>query len=364
MRKICFALVAAAVSAVPAISQESQKLTANKLNEYGIIYSLPVTHLNVEVEAVRTVKKAGPYYKYAKKYLGVSDGVVTEDSQTWDIKDVSVSAKGVPDKDNEYLMKFKSGSAPYLLLDGNGLPLSINIEADEEVVKRKRNKYDDKDVLEGTDYASVFSEDMVASESTMKRAEAAAQKIFELRESRNDLVSGNAEQMPPDGQSLKLMLDELNRQESVLTAMFMGSTQTETKVFRFDYLPVGDVSKEVLFRVSDFNGIVDKNDLSGTPVYLSLAITEKGDLPVDEKGEAKKLPKGAVMYRIPGKAEVTLSYKGKNIARESVEVAQFGVEYGLDPKLFTDKKSPAYVIFNPESGSIRELGTVEYVEEQ
>lgn len=353
---------AAALSAMPAaIAQETQKLTANKLNEYGLIYSLPVTHLNIEVEAIKTIKKAGPYYKYAKKYLGASN-VVTEDSQTWEIKDVSISSKGVPDTENRYLMQFKSGSAPFLLLDEEGLPLAINTEVEENVVKRKRNKFADKDILEGEGYANVFTEDMVASESTMKRAEAAAQKIFELRESRNDLVSGNADQMPPDGESLKLMLDELNRQESVLTAMFIGTTQTETKVIRFDYLPESDTNKEVIFRVSDYNGLVDKNDLSGEPVYLSLTITEKGELPVNEKGEAKKLPKGAVMYCIPGKADVELTYKNNIIAKESVEVAQFGVEYGLEPKMFTDKKAPAYVIFNPESGSIRELGTLEISE--
>ena len=68
------------------------------------------------------------------------------------------------------------------------------------------------------------------------------------------------------------------------------------------------------------------------------------------------------MYCIPGKADVELTYKNNIIAKESVEVAQFGVEYGLEPKMFTDKKAPAYVIFNPESGSIRELGTLEISE--
>lgn len=351
-------ILASLLAVMPMGAQESQKLTANKHNEYGLIYSLPVTHLNIEVEAVKTIKKAGPYYKYAKKYLGVSD-VVSSDSQTWAIKDVSITPVGVPDKQNEYLMQFKSGSAPFLVLDAAGLPIAINAEVDEAVVKRKRNQMPDKDILEGADYANVFSEDMVASESTMKKAEAAAAKIFELRESRNDLVSGNADKMPPDGASLKLMLDELNRQEAVLTAMFIGSTQTETKVFRFDYEPVDEVKNETLFRVSNFNGIVDKNDLSGEPVYLNLSISERGELPVNEKGEEKKLPKGAVMYCIPGKADVSLVYNGKTIAKESVQVAQFGVEFGLDPKMFTDKKAPAYVIFNPESGSIKEIGTVE-----
>lgn len=351
-------LSAAALLALSAAAQETQKLTANKHNEYGLIYSLPVTHLNIEVEAVKTVKKAGPYYRYAEKYLGVKNPI-TENAQQWDIVEVSLSTFGVPDKSDEYLMKFKSGAPVFLVLDANGLPLSINTEPEEAVVNRKRNKMADKSVLEGTDYASAFTEDMIASESMMKRAETTAAKIFELRESRNDLVSGNADQMPPDGASLKLMLDELNRQEQLLTAMFLGTTQTETKVFRFDYLPKKDVDREVAFRVSDINGIVDKSDLSGDPVYLSLKVTERGELPVDEKGEVKKLPKGAVMYVVPGKADVALSYHGKQIVKETIEVAQFGVEFGLDPKPFTDKKAPAYVVFNPESGSIKEIGTLE-----
>ena len=117
MRKLRNAILfASALIALQATAQETQKLTANKHNEYGIIYSLPVTHLNIEVEAVKTVKKAGPYYKYAKKYLGVSK-VISHDSQTWEIKSIKITPYGVPNKDNEYLMKFKSGSVPYLLLE-------------------------------------------------------------------------------------------------------------------------------------------------------------------------------------------------------------------------------------------------------
>ena len=199
----------------------------------------------------------------------------------------------------------------------------------------------------------------MASESLMKRAETAAAKIFELRESRNDLVSGNADQMPPDGASLKLMLDELNRQEQTLTAMFVGTTQLETRVVRFDYEPKKDVDGEVVFRVSDVNGIVDSNDLSGEPVYITVKTTQKGELPVDDKGKEKELPKGVVMYNIPGLATVTLTYDGNVLAREQMEVAQFGVQFGLDPKIFVDKKQPAYVVFHPESGSVKEIGVLE-----
>ena len=45
-------------------AQETKRLTAEKHNEYGLIYSLPQTHLDIEVVATKTTRKAGPYYQY------------------------------------------------------------------------------------------------------------------------------------------------------------------------------------------------------------------------------------------------------------------------------------------------------------
>ena len=356
MNKSVITLALSALVAMAGQAQQTQKLTASKLNDYGLIYTLPTTHLSIDVAAVKTGKKAGPFYKYAKKYLGV-DNVIIADSQTWGIESITVTPFGVADKENEFLMTFKAGAAPYVIVDREGMPLAINKEV--TVAEPKKREDASRTTADSqADAVNVFSEDMVAGESTMKRAEAAASKIFELRETRNDLVSGNADKMPPDGASLQLMLDELNRQEQALTALFLGTVQTETKVFRFDYLPEKEVQHEVVFRVSNAFGIVDKDDLSGAPVYLSLKVIARGELPVDEKGKTKELPKGALMYCIPGRAEVSLSADGSLIAKEALEVSQFGVEYGLDPKIFSDKKQPAFVIFNPECGSIRKIGTL------
>jgi hypothetical protein len=41
----------------------------------------------------------------------------------------------------------------------------------------------------------------------------------------------------------------------------------------------------------------------------------------------------------------------------SIDAAQYGVVFGLDPKLFNDKKAPAYLLLNPVTGAIKELGT-------
>lgn len=336
-------------------AQETTKLTAAKHNEYGLIYSLPITHFDVEIDATKTIKTAGPFYQYAKKYLGVDNAIISN-SQEWDITGVYVTPYGVPDKEDEYLMQFKSGSSPFVILNSKGLPLSINIETSETPVTIKEAKEATTSVLDNDAYAYVLPGELLASESTAKRAEMAATMIYKIRESRTNLITGEADQLPPDGASMKITMDQLNAQEAALTALFCGTTKTENVIKHFDYVPAQEVKNEILLRVSDFFGLVDKSDLSGEPVYLTLKIKEQGELPVNEKGEEKKLPKGAVMYKIPGSAQFTLTYKGSVIYDQVLQVAQYGVDFGLDPGMFSDKKNPSYVIFYPETGAVKEIG--------
>ena len=54
----------------------------------------------------------------------------------------------------------------------------------------------------------------------------------------------------------------------------------------FTYVPA-DNGREVVFRMSDFDGFVAANDYSGEPVYIDIEITNEGTLPVDAKGEEK-----------------------------------------------------------------------------
>lgn len=337
-------------------AQNTQKLSAAKHNDYGLVYSLPETHLRIEVEAEQTIKKAGPYYNYAKKYLG-TENVVTEDAEMWTLKSVKISSYGVPKKGNEYLMQFKAGSTPYLIIGENGMPLAINTDDVEiPVFEQKEGKPLTESLLDDNTYATALSGELIASGSLARRAENAANTIYKIRESRTNYALGEADQMPPDGESLKLILKELDKQEKSLMAMFLGTTQTGTAIKVFDYIPANDTINEVVLRISDFNGITDKDDLSGEPVYLTLKITEKGEIPLDEKGLEKKLPKGAVMYKIPGKASVSLSYEGKEIYKELFDIAQFGIDYGLNPAIFTDKKAPSYLKFHPSTGGIMEIG--------
>ena len=110
-----------------AFAQETTKLTAGKHNEYGLIYSLPKTIFDIEVTATQTIEKAGPYFQYAEKYLGVPVKI-TENKSFWKLDKVKINSYGEADKEQQYLVQFKSGSAPYMFLNKEGLLLSVNTD--------------------------------------------------------------------------------------------------------------------------------------------------------------------------------------------------------------------------------------------
>lgn len=65
-----------------------------------------------------------------------------------------------------------------------------------------------------------------------------------------------------------------------------------------------------------------------------------------------------MIYRIPGKAQFTLTYNGKQVATTDFDLAQLGVDFGLDPDLFSNKKQQSYVKLSPSTGAVIELGNV------
>lgn len=358
MKKIILPLTIALAATATLAAQTTQKLTATKVNEYGLIYTLPNTVVDITIEAEKTVKQPGEFFQYAKKYLGLDP--ITQPETTYTLKGIVATPRGVADQEQRYLVQFKAGSTPFMMLNAADFPLAINTEQiPESEAPALPVAQEPKPTILQTPYAKqAVTAEMLQSPSSAKRAELAAARIYELRQNRNDIISGAADAMPSDGQAMKLALDNLAAQEAALTAMFIGTTQTSTQVRTYTVTPPEADGNSVVARLSVIDGLVDTDNLSGDPIYLDIRITERGTLPQNEKGETKRFPKGGFAYRIPGKAALTATFQGKTIMETAIEVAQYGVVFGLDPNLFTDKKAPAYGIFNPITGAITELGTV------
>lgn len=356
IRHISLALALTAALAAPA--QTSQKFTASKSSDYGIVYTLPVTDLDITIEAELTERQPGEFYNYARRHLGITDAI-TAPERTVAVKSVTIVPRGVADPDNRWLAQFKSGTTPYMLLTPDGVPLTVNSETwtSTPAPALPAAKDAEPTILETDAARQAMTQDMIRSSSTSKRAELAAQRIFELRDTRSDLLSGQSDNPPADGRAMQLVLDNLARQEAALTAMFAGtekkSTRVSTVTVRPDSLGLVD---EVIARLSAVDGIVDAENLAGAPVTVTVDILSTGQLPVNEKGEAKRFPKGGVAYTIPGRAAVTVSYDGRAVGRADVELAQLGVTFGIDPALFTDKKAPSQLRYDPATGAILLFG--------
>ncbi len=351
-----FILALIAAGFFPSSAQQTKILTAEKHNEYGLIYTLPVTALDIEVTAEREVRKAGPYYRYAKKYVG-TDKVVKEDAEIWTIKSVKVTPYGIPDPDARYLMQLKPGATTFIGVDADGMLLSINKNPSLPAKEPPATGGIEGEQFAEREYLQYVDEDFIASQSSAKQAQILAENLMEIRDSKLSLTRGTADVMPKDGKQLELMLNSLRHQEAALTAAFLGSVTKETVVRNYSFVPA-DNGKTTLFRLSDFAGFVDADDYSGEPVSVSVVITGEGELPVNAKGEEKKMPKDAVVYCVPGTAKITIAYMGHTLFRQEYEMSQFGLVFGLDPAVFTDKKEPSYAVFDPATGALKEIGSV------
>lgn len=342
----------AALCAGVASGQQTRMLTGEKSNEYGVVYSLPLTELVVDATCRVTTRVPGPYRDYARRYLG-AEAAVPEASSRVELTGVEMAVRGVAGP-QKYLMQMKPGALASLCVAQSGMLLAVNTEAEEPALPALPadggGEAPDMD-----EYLRYVDADYMSSLSSAKRAQLLAQAIMEIRDSRLSLSRGTAETMPADGRQLELMLSSLERQEEALMRAFNGYEHTFTQTRRFTFLPdsaSAQGEETVLFRLSDTEGFCDAEDWSGEPARLSLSLVQAPQMPLDLKGEPKAMPRNAVAYALPGTASVSLEWMGEQVCSNQLDFAQLGCVFGLDPKLFTDRRKPSMAVFNPATGAL------------
>ena len=319
----------------------------------GVSYFLPKTAFRVTVITEKTVTKPGDFYKYANRYLRLPN-VPTEEKVEWRIKSIKLEPFGVPDKDKAYSIKIKSKTvAPLVSLTNDGILLSINTEAAEEVLPELPDAIPAPKLDNPRNY---MTQEMLAAGSTAKMAELCAEEIYDLRDSRNSLIKGEADNTPKDGAQLQLMLNQLDKQTAALESMFKGTQQTSTEVTSFNFLPEEETDRDILFRFSQKQGIVDADDLAGAPIYVSVRRTET--LPqteVDEETAKKKakMDKG-VYYNVPARTKVTVFNTQQEFYNIELPMGQFGVVEIMANTLF-DKQATTKVTFFQTTGGAKEI---------
>jgi len=317
--------------------------------KYGVTYMLPKTQFMVKATATLHQFIPGEFSKYADLYLHLKD-VKTQPETYWTLDEGTVTSIGVPDKEKIYFVELKDKTvAPLMELTEQGTIYSINLPI---------HGNDKKDVTPAPtpktdlpDPRTFFTEEILSANSTAKMAELVAEEIYTIRESKNALLRGESDNMPKDGAQLQIMLNHLNQQEESLLSLFVGKNDVKTYTQTFSVSPEG-LLEEVAFRFSTKEGIVERDNLVGDPVYITMANQGLITPPSDEEKPKKELE--GVAYNVPGKANVTLIYRRQRLFDGELPVTQLGTVEYLANVLF-NKNSTTTVQFDAETGALRKV---------
>ena len=358
MKRLNILLLLSLFASVPLSAQTKViKMSATKSTDYGVQYFLPKTVLTIKVEYSKITQKAGSYAKYAGTSLGLDEkSVIAEDQIYYTLDKISVESKGIPDKKESYLVEFKAKTtAPFVYLTEDGLICTINAEYEMPKPAPQNVKAGDDPKLPAVNVESLFTEEYLRAGSPLTKAKVAAKRIIEWRESRNDLLTGNAENAPRDGEGIKIALASLEAQEKAMMELFTGTTTVEKFDSEFEVEPMADLNKEVLFRFSKYLGIVDAVDLSGSPVYINLIKTDEETEYIETDPKKKAKEPESIVYNVPGKASVEIFFGLNSLYKNTIQIAQFGNRQILATSLFEDKKAPVKVYFYPNTGAIKQI---------
>ncbi|MBP3228077.1 MAG: DUF4831 family protein [Bacteroidaceae bacterium] len=323
-------------------------VTQRKPGSYddGITYYLPRTRLQIVITADRTTHHAGELAPYAQQYLRISDAAQT-DYDEWQIMSIALIPYGVADSTRAYTVRFNQrSSASFLKLAPDGCLLAINGEAAD--VPQLATPSVTPVQGAPADRGGYKTQEMLAAGSTEKMAELAAEEIYDIRENRSLLSKGQADFMPADGEQMKLMLATLDRQEKGLLRLFTGYETKERHVLTLDYEP--DPSRgqrDVAFRFSRWNGLVDRDDLSGEPYFFDLQFAAP---PAPQSAQTSE----TLRYMAPGNVTLALTSRAGTHLGATIPMAQYGRVENLGGDLFNNQFR-THVTVSPINGGILKI---------
>jgi hypothetical protein len=325
---------------------------ANASPAGSFVYSLPITVLDVFVEAEEIDIIPGPYARYAQKYLGIKD-VPIKPEKVFSIKNVNLtrhleadpdfifSVNGVNDlsafpqvlnliKDSLILSPadfsgelIHSYTYPGVTSDLYFKDLSIkrNFEAEKDV--------DISMVLPDSGYQKPSARTINKEKTPEQKAEEAANFLIKLKKRRFKLVAGQYAYMP-NGEAMGAALDEMARLEQEYLSLFIGKRVSSRLARTYHYSPEAGKGSDraVLFRFSSAEGFIDFRETAGIPVLLEIEAAHKERV-LENYTLPAKLQSNTLPYRIADQARLRL-LTGEQIRAEAIlPVFQFGVPVSL-----------------------------------
>lgn len=344
-----FAFIICHLSAV--LAQTATSVYLPGVTPEGAIYLLPKTGIKVTILVEKTTYTPGELCKYADRYLRIKDASPTP-SVSYRVTDIRQEAFAVADTSKHYAIEFNAKTAATnVRLSDDGILLAINTEPNRLPVTKPFAATPRPASVKPRQY---MNEEMLAAGSTAKMAELIAQDIYEIRESRNLLIRGQADNMPKDGEQLRLMLNQLDKQDQAMTSLFIGTTIKDTTEHTITIVPDKASDRQVLFRFSQKLGLLDHDNLAGVPYYY--LIEDLKTVPPAEVIDPKKQKKQAqgIYVNIPGKLRSTISKAEGIVSSAEFPAGQFGNVELLSGALF-NKRYTTRLQLNPLSGAVEKI---------
>jgi len=320
------------------------------LPSWAQVYYLPKTIVRVHLLVEKQTYTPGQYARYAGKYLSLSH-IEQEEKISHRVIDCQLSTLGMRDTTKCYELHLKGkGENADVRRSEDGVLQAINdepmplftMDIDGAGMYMRPHKK--------IDAAQYLSADVLEAGSTAKKAELTARQITELRQRRMLLTTGEADEMPQDEQQLQLMLNEIDRQTNALTSLFTGTIERDTTQQTMMLCPDREVNRDVLFRLSQRLGLVDKDNLAGTPYYITIKNLHPTNMPLPEN------KKGEHIYaNVPGIAQLTIEQDGISLGTFNIPLAQFGYVELRDGSIF--KKQVSHMTFHPATGAVVKQST-------
>ncbi len=309
----------------------------------GAVYFLPKTAVRITAQIEKTTYTPGDFSRYAQKYLRLND-VGQEPTVSHRLISIRQEPIAVADTTKAYALKFNPKTAAVnVRLSNDGRLLGINTVLPASATERTtaHSAYTSTGGASVTraDARRYLNEEILAAGSTAKMAELTSREIYDLRENRSLLIKGQADFMPKDGQQLRLMLQQLDEQDRALTSLFAGVTQRDTTEQVLIVTPDTPCQRQLLFRLSQLDGLVDADDLSGEPFYITVEDLHSVP-PTDEAAAAQKKKKqyeAGVYVNIPGRMRVTIFQGIEQLQQAEHPAPQFGNVELLSGALFNNR---------------------------
>ncbi len=308
--------------------------------EGTLSYCLPNTCLSLEVEALKEEFHAGPYAKFAQKYLGIE--ARETDETTYVLSKVTLTPLLEADQSSRYYLKVgtKATNAAFLKLTSCGLvsvsdgPFGQETSWRFPVTSQGGNEDTGlisnvsaasttlyRNVGSGTDYTtlSVQRQAKVAKSLEQKASETAS-LIFDLRNTRIAIITGDTD-ATYSGEAMGAAVAEIERLEKEYLSMFVGYTETTVQTAKFDVVPEKGKDRFIAFRFSETAGLLGADELSGTPLVLEITPMSV----VGNSGALRVNPAKYAVYRIPAVCTVKLRNGQDVLLSTRLPIHQYGI---------------------------------------